>query len=40
MQFNQREQPILLGEHCSTDQAWIQGAIISGLRVVEELVGR
>jgi len=28
------------GEHCSTDQAWIQGAIMSGLRAVEEIVTR
>jgi monoamine oxidase len=28
------------GEHCSTDQAWIQGAIMSGLRAVEEIVAR
>lgn len=26
------------GEHLSTDQGWIQGALISGLRAVEELV--
>lgn len=26
------------GEHCSLDQGWIQGAIISSLRAVEELV--
>ena len=26
------------GEHCSTDQAWIQGALISALRAVEEIV--
>lgn len=26
------------GEHCSTDQAWIQGALISALRSVEEIV--
>ncbi len=26
------------GEHCSLDQAWIQGAVMSGLRVVEEIV--
>src|SRR5262249_24092401 len=28
------------GEHCSTDQAWIQGAILSGLRAVEEVFAR
>ena len=27
------------GEHCSLDQAWIQGAVMSGLRAVEEIVG-
>ena len=26
------------GEHCSVDQAWIQGAAMSGLRTVEEIV--
>jgi monoamine oxidase len=26
------------GEHCSLDQAWINGAVISGLRAVEEIV--
>lgn len=26
------------GEHCSLDQGWIQGAIISSLRAVEELI--
>jgi monoamine oxidase len=26
------------GEHCSTDQAWIQGALISALRAVLEIV--
>lgn len=26
------------GEHCSLDQAWIQGAIMSGLRAVEEIM--
>ena len=26
------------GEHCSTDQAWIQGAIVSALRTVRALV--
>ncbi len=26
------------GEHCSTDQAWIQGALISSLRAVLEIV--
>jgi monoamine oxidase len=26
------------GEHCSLDQAWMQGAISSGLRAVEEIV--
>ncbi len=26
------------GEHCSLDQGWIQGAIVSALRVVEEVV--
>jgi monoamine oxidase len=26
------------GEHCSTDQAWIQGALISALRAVEQIV--
>lgn len=26
------------GEHCSLDQGWIQGALISGLRAVEEVV--
>lgn len=26
------------GEHCSLDQGWIQGAIISSLRAVEEIV--
>jgi len=26
------------GEHCSLDQGWIQGAIISGLRSIEEIV--
>jgi monoamine oxidase len=25
------------GEHCSTDQAWIQGAAMSALRAVEEI---
>ncbi len=28
------------GEHCSTDQAWIQGAAISALRAVEEILGQ
>ena len=26
------------GEHCSIDHGWIQGAIISSLKVIEELV--
>lgn len=26
------------GEHCSTDQAWIQGALISSMRAVEQIV--
>lgn len=26
------------GEHCSLDQAWIQGAVMSGIRTVEEIV--
>jgi monoamine oxidase len=26
------------GEHCSTDQAWIQGALIAALRAVDQLV--
>ena len=26
------------GEHCSLDQAWIQGALVSSLRAVEEVV--
>ena len=26
------------GEHCSLDQGWIQGAIISSLKIVEEIV--
>ncbi|PYT09525.1 MAG: hypothetical protein DMF60_02445 [Acidobacteria bacterium] len=26
------------GEHCSLDQAWIQGALISALRATEEIV--
>lgn len=26
------------GEHCSTEQAWIQGALISALRVVKEIL--
>ncbi len=26
------------GEHCSLDQAWIQGAVMSGLRSVEEIL--
>jgi monoamine oxidase len=26
------------GEHCSLDQAWIQGAMVSGLRAVDEIV--
>jgi monoamine oxidase len=26
------------GEHCSTDQAWIQGALIASLRAVDQLV--
>lgn len=28
------------GEHCSTDQAWIQGALISSLRAVGELCAK
>ncbi len=28
------------GEHCSLDQGWIQGALMSALRAVEELVSR
>jgi monoamine oxidase len=28
------------GEHCSTDQAWIQGAAMSALRAVEEIVSK
>lgn len=28
------------GEHCSLDQAWIQGAVMSALRVVQELVSQ
>ena len=28
------------GEHCSLDQGWMQGAVVSGLRTVEELVRR
>ncbi|MDX0679886.1 FAD-dependent oxidoreductase [Sinorhizobium medicae] len=28
------------GEHCSLDQGWMQGAVMSGLRAVEEVVGR
>jgi monoamine oxidase len=31
-------QVYFAGEHCSTDQAWIQGALISALRAVEEIV--
>jgi monoamine oxidase len=27
------------GEHCSLDQGWMQGAIVAGLRAVEEIVG-
>jgi monoamine oxidase len=27
------------GEHCSLDQGWMQGAIMSGIRSVEEIVG-
>jgi monoamine oxidase len=35
----QSEGPIhFAGEHCSLDQGWQQGAIISGLRAVEEIV--
>jgi monoamine oxidase len=26
------------GEHCSMDQAWMQGAALSALRVVDEIV--
>jgi len=26
------------GEHCSTDQGWIQGALIASLRAVDEIV--
>jgi monoamine oxidase len=28
------------GEHCSLDQGWMQGAIISGLRAVEEIASK
>ena len=28
------------GEHCSTDQAWIQGAAMSALRAVEEIASK
>jgi monoamine oxidase len=28
------------GEHCSLDQGWMQGAIMSGLRTVEEVVSK
>jgi monoamine oxidase len=27
------------GEHCSTDQGWIQGALIASLRAVLQIVG-
>jgi len=28
------------GEHCSLDQGWIQGSIISSLRAVEKLISK
>jgi monoamine oxidase len=27
------------GEHCSLENAWIQGALVSALRAVEQIVG-